>query len=109
MQFGSIGRDTFIGGGTKFADFNLPENKSIRVTDRGGSQQTGMPVLGGSMGHSGFIGTAVVVYPARAIESDVALLPSDYARVIDRTVSYGYSDHFGIEGGPDAYRRRYPG
>jgi carbonic anhydrase/acetyltransferase-like protein (isoleucine patch superfamily) len=108
LQFCSIGRNTFIGAGSTFTDFNLLPNKSIRAMSRGGLEETGMPVLGGCVGHSCFIGSGVVVYPARAIESDVVLLASDRRRVIDRTVTYEDSDHFGIAGGVEAHRRWYP-
>jgi carbonic anhydrase/acetyltransferase-like protein (isoleucine patch superfamily) len=108
LQFCSIGRNTFIGAGTTFTDFNLLPNKSIRAVSKGGLQETGMPVLGGCVGHSCFVGSGVVVYPARAIESDVVLLASDRRRVIDRTVTYEDSDHFRIEGGAEEHRRWYP-
>jgi carbonic anhydrase/acetyltransferase-like protein (isoleucine patch superfamily) len=108
LQFCSIGRNTFIGAGSTFTDFNLLPNKSIRAIRRGGLEETGMPVLGGCVGHSCFIGSGVVVYPARAIESDVVVLASDRRRVIDRTVLYEDSDHFDIEGGVSLHRRWYP-
>jgi carbonic anhydrase/acetyltransferase-like protein (isoleucine patch superfamily) len=108
LQFCSIGRNTFIGAGSTFTDFNLLPNKSIRAMSEGRLDETGMPVLGGCVGHSCFIGSGVVVYPARAIESDVVVVASDRRRVIDRTVTYEDSDHFGIDGGVDGHRRRYP-
>jgi carbonic anhydrase/acetyltransferase-like protein (isoleucine patch superfamily) len=108
LQFCSIGRNTFIGAGSTFADFNLLPNKPIRVRAEGGLERTGMPVLGGCVGHSCFIGSGVVVYPGRAIESDVVLLASDHRRVIDHTITYKDSDHFRIKGGVDAHVRRYP-
>ena len=107
LQFCSIGRNTFIGAGNTFTDFNLVP-KSIRAVHRGKLEETGMPVLGGCVGHNCFIGSGIVVYPARAIESDVVLLASDKRRVIDRNIHYEDSDHFAIKGGADLHPRMYP-
>jgi len=108
LQFCSIGRNTFVGAGNTFTDFNLVPGKPIRAMDRGELKETGMPVLGGCVGHNCFIGSGMVVYPARAIESDVVLLASDERRVIDRTVHYEDSDHFDVAGIADSHRRWYP-
>ncbi|MEA3377201.1 MAG: multidrug transporter [Chloroflexota bacterium] len=108
LQFCSIGRNTFVGAGNTFTDFNLVPGKAIRAMDRGEFRETGMPVLGGCVGHNCFIGSGMVVYPARAIESDVVLLASDRRRVIDRTVYYEDSDHFSVKGVADSHRRWYP-
>lgn len=108
LQFCSIGRNTFVGAGNTFTDFNLVPGKPIRAMDRGVLKDTGMPVLGGCVGHNCFIGSGMVVYPARAIESDVVLLASGERRVIDRSVYYEDSDHFGIGGAADSHRRWYP-
>jgi acetyltransferase-like isoleucine patch superfamily enzyme len=108
LQFCSIGRNTFIGAGTTFTDLNLLPNKSIRAVSRGGLQETGMPVLGGCVGHSCSVGSGVVVYPARAIESDVVLLASHCRRLIESTVTYEDSDRFRIEGGAEGHHRWYP-
>ncbi len=107
LQFCSVGRNTFIGAGNTFTDFNLVPGKPIKAMNRGQLEETGMPVLGGCVGHNCFIGSGMVVYPARAIESDVVLLASSERRVIDRTITYEDSDHFTI-GAPDAHRRWYP-
>ena len=107
LQFCSIGRNTFIGAGSTFTDFNLVP-KPIRAVRQGELASTGMPVVGGCVGHNCFIGSGMVVYPARAIESDVVLLASDERRVIDRNISYEDSDHFAIKGGTDLHQRLYP-
>jgi len=107
LQFCSVGRNTFVGAGSTFTDFNLVPGKPIKAMNRGKLEETGMPVLGGCVGHNCFIGSGMVVYPARAIESDVVLLASDDRRIIDRTVTYEDSDHFAI-GEADAHRRWYP-
>ncbi|MDY6874900.1 MAG: multidrug transporter [Chloroflexota bacterium] len=107
LQFCSIGRNTFIGAGNTFTDFNLVP-KPIRATYQGQLEKTGMPVLGGCVGHNCFIGSGMVVYPARAIESDTVMLASDKRRVIDRNVYYEDSDHFAIKGGAGLHPRMYP-
>nr|HID12273.1 multidrug transporter [Anaerolineae bacterium] len=107
LQFCSIGRNTFIGAGNTFTDFNLVP-KPIRAMQRGKLEETGMPVLGGCVGHNCFIGSGLVVYPARAIESDVVLLASAKRRVIDRNVYYEDSDHFTIKDGVELHPRMYP-
>jgi carbonic anhydrase/acetyltransferase-like protein (isoleucine patch superfamily) len=107
LQFCSIGRNTFVGAGNTFTDFNLVP-KPIRVMSQGDLEETGMPVLGGCVGHNCFVGSGMVVYPARAIESDVVLLATPERRVIDRNVHFEESDHFAIKGGYDLHSRMYP-
>ena len=106
LQFCSIGRSTFIGAGNTFTDFNLVP-KPIHAVQGGELSDTGMPVLGGCVGHNCFIGSGMVVYPARAIESDVVLFASPERRVISRTVYYEDSDHTAIRGGKDLHLRQY--
>ncbi len=107
LQFCSIGRNTFIGAGNTFTDFPLI-SKPIRTMCQGELGETGMPVLGGCVGHNCFVGSGLVVYPARAIESDVVLLASAERCVIDRNVCYEDSDHFAIAGGEELHPRMYP-
>jgi carbonic anhydrase/acetyltransferase-like protein (isoleucine patch superfamily) len=106
LQFCSIGRSTFIGAGNTFTDFNLVR-KPIRAVRGEELEETGMPVLGGCVGHNCFIGSGMVVYPGRAIESDVILFASPERRVIDRTVYWEDSDHPAIEGGVGLHVRMY--
>jgi len=106
LQFCSIGHHTFIGAGNTFTDFNLVP-KPIRAIKDEGLEQTGMPVLGGCVGHNCFIGSGMVVYPARAIESDVVLFASKERRVIDRNIHYEDSDIFKIEDGEKLHPRWY--
>ncbi len=107
VQFCSIGRDTFVGAGNTFTDFNLVP-KPIRAVHEGELEKTGMPVLGGCVGHHCFVGSGMVVYPARAIESDVVLLATHERRVIDKNVYFEDSDHFAIKGGTESHHRMYP-
>ena len=115
LQFCSVGRRTFIGAGNTFTDFNLVP-KPIRAMHAPGTvqkdekelQETGMPVLGGCVGHNCFIGSGMVVYPARAIESDVILFASPERRVIARNIYYEESEHLAIRGGRELHNRLYP-
>lgn len=107
VQFCSIGRSTFLGAGNTFTDFNLVP-KPIRTLHQGELADTGMAVLGGCVGHNCFIGSGMVIYPARVIESDVVLVASDKRRVIDRNVYYEESDHFDIKEGADVHQRQNP-
>jgi carbonic anhydrase/acetyltransferase-like protein (isoleucine patch superfamily) len=106
LQFCSIGRGTFIGAGNTFTDFNVV-SKPIRAMYGEKLEEAGMPVLGGCVGHNCYIGSGLVVYPARAIESDVILFASPERRVIDRTVYYEDSDHFAIQDGEYLHNRVY--
>ena len=93
LQMCVVGRNTFIGAGCTFTDFNLVPapiraldgNDQLRISNR--------PVIGSCVGHNCRIGSGMVVYPARTIESDVVLVPSGKRRVIDRDVSFEESDH----------------
>ena len=106
LQFCSIGRDTFVGAGNTFTDFNvLP--RPIRAVHGEEVVETGMPVLGGCVGHNCSIGSGLVVLPARAIESDVILFASPERHVIDRTVYYEDSDHLTIKDGEKLHPRTY--
>jgi hypothetical protein len=67
-----------------------------------------MPVLGGCVGHNSFIGSGMVVYPARAIESDVILFATTERCVIDRNIYYEDSDHFAVKDGKKLHPRMYP-
>lgn len=107
LQFCSIGRDTFIGAGNTFTDFNLLP-RPIRAIREEKLEEAGMPVLGGCVGHHCSIGAGMVVYPARAIESDVVLFASPERRVIDRNVYYEDSDHLAVRGGRELHPRMYP-
>jgi acetyltransferase-like isoleucine patch superfamily enzyme len=106
VQFSSIGRDTFIGAGSTFTDFKLV-SRPIRVVQGRELGETSMPVLGGCVGHHCFLGSGMIVYPARAIESDVILLASSKRRVIDRTVYHEDGDQFDIRDGVDLHPRMY--
>lgn len=107
LQMSVVGRNSFIGAGTTFTDFNLlPIEMRARDGD-GNLLEANRPVLGGCVGHNCRIGSGLIIYPARTIESDVVLVSTSDRRVIDRDVRYDESDHHKLE---KAYlhKRLYP-
>jgi carbonic anhydrase/acetyltransferase-like protein (isoleucine patch superfamily) len=93
LQMCVIGRNTFIGAGCTFTDYNLLPSP-IRALD--GFGELGLanrPVLGGCVGHNCRIGAGMTIFPARTIESDVVLFASEDRRVIERNIPYEESDH----------------
>ncbi len=93
LQMCVVGRNTFIGAGSTFTDFNLVP---IEIRARSGSEKleiANRPVIGSCIGHNCRIGSGMIVYPARTIESDVVLVPSPERRIIDRDVHFEDSDH----------------
>jgi acetyltransferase-like isoleucine patch superfamily enzyme len=93
LQMCVIGRNTFIGAGSTFTDYNLIP-VPLRARDGNGALSlSNRPVLGGCVGHNCRIGSGMIIYPARTIESDVVLAASADRRVIDRDISFPQSDH----------------
>ncbi len=108
LQMCVIGRNSFVGAGSTFTDFNLIAQKPIRAANIDGELQTvSQIVLGSAIGHNCRIGSGMVVFPGRMIESDVVLVASPQRRVISRNVSYEESDHHFIQHG-DVHKRFYP-
>jgi UDP-N-acetylglucosamine diphosphorylase / glucose-1-phosphate thymidylyltransferase / UDP-N-acetylgalactosamine diphosphorylase / glucosamine-1-phosphate N-acetyltransferase / galactosamine-1-phosphate N-acetyltransferase len=94
LQMCVVGRRSFVGAGSTFTDFNLIEQKPIKALNgRGELEPVGQIVLGSGVGHNVRIGSGVVVYPGRMIESDVVIVASPERRVIMRNVTYDQSDH----------------
>jgi len=93
LQMCVIGRNTFIGAGNTFTDYNLIP-APIRARD-GHDKLTNAnrPVLGSCVGHNCRIGSGLTIFPARTIESDVVLFASKDRRIIDHDVKYEDSDH----------------
>jgi carbonic anhydrase/acetyltransferase-like protein (isoleucine patch superfamily) len=93
LQMCVVGRNTFIGAGSTFTDYNLipapikalDGHDELRISNR--------PVLGGCVGHNCRLGAGMIIYPARTIESDVVLAASKERRVIDKDIKYEDSDH----------------
>jgi carbonic anhydrase/acetyltransferase-like protein (isoleucine patch superfamily) len=93
LQMCVVGRNTFIGAGSTWTDYNLIP-APIRARDgNGGLGLSNRPVMGGCIGHNCRIGAGMIVYPARTIESDVVLAASKERRIIDRDVTFEDSDH----------------
>lgn len=108
LQMCVIGRNSFVGAGNTFTDFNLIAQKPIRAANIDNELQTvSQIVLGSAVGHNCRIGSGMVVFPGRMIESDVVLVASPQRRVISRNVSYEESDHHFIPHG-DIHKRFYP-
>ena len=92
LQACVVGRNTFIGAGNTFTDFNLLA-KPIKVMHQGKYQDVGLPVLGGCVGHNCRVGSGHIIYPARTIESDVVLFAKQERTIITENVRYEESDH----------------
>jgi acetyltransferase-like isoleucine patch superfamily enzyme len=93
LQMCVIGRNTFIGAGSTWTDYNLIP-APLRARDGNGKLSiSNRPVMGGCVGHNCRIGSGMIVYPARTIESDVVLAASSERRVIDRDITFEDSDH----------------
>jgi carbonic anhydrase/acetyltransferase-like protein (isoleucine patch superfamily) len=97
LQLCVVGRNTFIGAGNTFTDFNLL-GKPIRTMHKGKLQEVGLPVLGGCVGNNCRIGSGHVIYPARTIESDVVLITQPGRRLITKNIPFEESDHHGWPG-----------
>lgn len=97
LQMCVVGRNTFIGAGNTFTDFNLL-NKPIKTRHDDALEDVQQPVLGGCVGHNCRIGSGHIIFPARTIESDVVLFAKEERQIIRKNVRYEDSDH-----------HRYPG
>lgn len=107
LQMCVIGRNTFIGAGSTFTDFNLLP-MPLKARDGAGKLRlSNRPVLGSCIGHNCRIGAGMLVYPARMIESDVVLVASKERRIVDRDVTYEESDHHNLSVA-HLHKRLYP-
>ncbi len=99
LQMCVVGRNTFIGAGSTFTDYNLVP-APLRAWDGNGKLSvSNRPVMGSAIGHNCRLGSGMIVYPSRTIESDVVLAASKERRVIDRNVRYEDSDHHHFRSG----------
>ncbi len=109
LQMCVIGRDSFVGAGSTFTDFNLlPTPLKVEAMD-GTLEKIEQRVLGGCVGHNCRLGSGLIIYPARTIESDVILFASPTRRVIKKNISYEESDHHELR--PEIarlHKQRYP-
>ena len=93
LQMCVVGRNTFIGAGNTFTDYNLIPSRIRALDGHDKLADANRPVLGGCVGHNCRIGAGMVIFPARTIESDVVLFASRERRIVDRDVKYEDSDH----------------
>ncbi len=107
LQMCVIGRRTFIGAGNTFTDYNLLPAPLRAMNANGELKEANAPVLGGCVGHNCRIGSGMVIYPARTVESDVILFATKDRRVIDRNVTFEESDHHGSRAA-HLHKRLYP-
>lgn len=106
VQLCVIGRDTFIGAGTTFTDFNLLPTP-LKAILQDGLNATNFTVLGACVGHHCRLGSGLVIFPGRTIESDVVLVASEGRRVFTKDVRFEDSDHLQYQAG-HAHTRHYP-
>jgi carbonic anhydrase/acetyltransferase-like protein (isoleucine patch superfamily) len=107
LQMCVIGRNSFIGASTTFTDYNLLPTPIRALDGEGKLKQANRPVLGGCVGHNCRLGSGLVIFPARTIESDVLLFAKREERVIYNDVSYENSDHHHLPKGI-LHSREYP-
>jgi len=93
LQMCVIGRNTFIGAGSTFTDFNLLPAPIRAMDGNGNLSLANRPVLGGCVGHNCRLGSGMICFPARTIESDVVLFASAERRLIDHDIHFEESDH----------------
>ena len=96
LQLGVVGRNTFVGAGSTFTDYNLVPTPLRARDGAGGLSPSNRPVMGPAIGHNCRLGSGLVVYPSRTIESDVVILGP---RLIDRDVRFEDSDHHKLTAG----------
>ncbi|MFN8505405.1 DapH/DapD/GlmU-related protein [Kouleothrix sp.] len=91
LQMCVVGRNTFIGAGNIFTDFDLRNQPIHTYHQRKGAsrpekEEVGLPVIGSAVGHNCKIGSGFVVYPARMIGSNSTLIYADTEAVVGRNV-----------------------
>jgi len=106
LQMCVVGRGTFIGAGSTFTDFNLLPKPITVETEDGRQEKVGQPVLGSCVGHNCRIGSGMIVYPARQIESDVILFARPDRRIVRKNIRFEESDHHDLR--PEVARLHKP-
>ena len=107
LQMCVVGRNTFIGAGSTFTDYNLVPAPIRAMDGHGNLGLSNRPVIGSAVGHNCRLGSGLIVYPARTIESDVVLAASKDRRVIDKNIRYEDSDHHKFKSA-GLHKRLYP-
>lgn len=103
LQLCVVGRDSFIGAGTTFTDFNILGGPLRTQGAKNQLEDTNLLILGGCVGHNCRLSSGLVMYPARTVESDVVLLASQGRHFITKNVTYEESDHH-----PHKHKYPYP-
>ncbi len=106
LQLCVVGRNSFIGAGNTFTDFNLLP-KPIMTEHCGKLVSTGRRAMGSCVGHNCRIGAGFVIYPGRMIESDTILSVRDDYSVLSRNVDFSQSHHHWLKGG-ELHQPQYP-
>ena len=107
LQMVVVGRKSFIGAGSTFTDFNLVPSPIRARNGSGQLEEANRPILGGCVGHNCRLGSGLIVFPGRMIESDVVLFASQERRVIEKDIHYEDSDHHQLSFG-GLHPRLYP-
>lgn len=107
LQLCVVGRDTFIGAGSTFTDFNVLSGPLKTLTRGGSLEETNLQILGGCVGHHCRLSAGLVIYPARTVESDVVILATDDRHIFAKNIMYEDSDFYKHEDKYD-YMRQYP-
>jgi carbonic anhydrase/acetyltransferase-like protein (isoleucine patch superfamily) len=97
LQMCVVGRNTFIGAGSTFTDYNLLPSPIRALDGNGKLGVANRPVLGGCVGHNCRLGAGMIVFPARTVESDVVVFASAERRVIEKNLVFEDSDHHGLK------------
>jgi len=106
LQLCVVGRDSFIGAGNTFTDFNVIP-KPVRTYHHGRLISTERYAMGCCVGHNCRIGAGFVVYPGRTIESDSILAVTDEHSVVIRNVDFSESHHHRLKDGKQ-HETKYP-
>lgn len=107
LQMVVVGRKSFIGAGSTFTDFNLLPTPIRARNGNNLLEDANRPILGGCVGHNCRLGSGMIIFPGRMIESDVVLFASQDRRVIRNDVHYEDSDHHQLSFG-GLHPRLYP-
>ncbi|MDY7040015.1 MAG: multidrug transporter [Chloroflexota bacterium] len=107
LQCCVMGRNSFVGAGTTFTDFYLIPRPSVRTMRNGVLEEVGLTVIGSCIGHNCRIGSDLMFYPARMVESDTVLVRSEKRSVITRNISYEEGDQHQLPDG-HLHPRLYP-
>lgn len=107
LQLCVVGRDSFIGAGNTFTDFNILGGPLRTYSNQGKLEDTNLLILGGCVGHHCRLSSGSIIYAARTIESDVVLLASDERQFITKNVYFEDSDHH-LHAEKYSYSRLYP-